>query len=126
MALFLWFHCSSAVMEQGAKINCYYCYSRNHRWKKKINCIITGRGEGGKGDIEVFLHFRLFLSWRLSTAHSSGKGQNSKTLRKMIHIQQLLSNASTHLGEKTKHVGPIQYVTLVQWLPFNLALRAFH
>lgn len=77
-ALFLCFHCSSAVMEQGAKINCYYCScSRNLWWKKKKNQLYNHSWRrGGKGDIEVFLHFRLFLSWRLSAAHNPGKGQN--------------------------------------------------
>lgn len=74
---------SSALMEQGANINCYYCCSRNQKGKKKINCIIIVGEKGGRVGGRHRTHFRLFLSWRFSTAHSPGKGaKQTKTRRK--------------------------------------------
>lgn len=94
---------SSALMEQGANINCYYCCSRNQKGKKKINCIIIVGEKGGQagGDIEPIsgysshggLALLTALEKELNRLKHGENGSRSTALIKFEHLVGIKTNA---------------------------------
>lgn len=82
-------------MEQGAKINCYYCSYTGHQWKKKINSIITSGGEEERATLKRS-SITGYSSHRGLALHCTlGKGRERGQTDKMIHAQQLAFHSST-------------------------------